>query len=75
MSVILYDSLDDLVLQNQMANWNKMIAYINFFLLLFLMVLILIVVIGMNYYQLANYYHNHPEDQSAGFIPSSPSIA
>ena len=60
------------LIQNQMANWNKMIAYLNFFLLIFLMVLILIVVISMNYYQLASYYHNRsPEEQgpSTTFSP------
>ena len=57
--------------QNQMANWNKMIAYVNFFLLIFLLLLILVVVMSMYYYQLASYYNNHsPEDQgpTTGFI-------
>ena len=50
-----------------------MIAYVNFFLLLFLMVLILAVVIGMNYYRVLHFYHDHmPEDgSSAPILPSS----
>ena len=40
--------------QTQMANWNRMVAYINFVLLVFLLVLILIVVISMNYYYIVS---------------------
>ena len=55
-----------------MANWNKMIAYVNFFLLVFLMVLILVVVISMNYYQLASYYHDHSTDERGPSTSFSP---
>ncbi len=55
-----------------MANWNKMIAYVNFFLLVFLMVLILVVVISMNYYQLASYYHDHSTDEHGPSTSFSP---
>ena len=53
-------------LQTQMANWNKMVAYINFALLIFLLLLIIVVVLGMNYYYLS---HNMGvPQQSPGFL-------
>ena len=46
-----------------MASWNKMIAYINFGLLIFLLLLILGVVMSIHYYNLSNYYYNHAPDE------------
>ena len=58
--------------QNQMAKWNRLVAYLNFGLLLVLLFLILLVFASMYYYRLLSYYENHPdpEDQPSpgGFL-------
>ncbi len=55
-----------------MAKWNRMVAFLNFGLLLVLLLLILMVFVSMYYYQLVSYYRNHPdpEEQSrpGGFL-------
>ncbi len=54
--------------QTQMANWNRMITYLNFALLLFLLVLILVFVMTMNYYYLVSHSTSPLAQNPASFM-------
>jgi len=46
-----------------MAKWNRMVAFLNFGLLVVLLLLILIVFLSMYYYQLLSYFQNVPDPE------------
>lgn len=51
-----------------MANWNRMITYLNFALLIFLLVLILVFVMSMNYYYLVSHSGSGVTQNPASFM-------
>ena len=57
-------------LQQQMAHWNKMVAYLNLALLFILLLLLISLVIFMNYFWLL---HQMPTTTASGSLDIDPS--